>query len=319
MQKVLLIIIDDTKKISEELKTLGIYHECYSTNETNIFLKDTRFVDKVYLTSDPTIIGKLSPPIDVNKIFLIKERTVRQIISDLLLDEIGFYQKYEVDKVHVLLTTISINGQNDVTSSYLDQLKSINSLNCFYIIDQINNVELSNDLLVTGDITMIDKLKLQLSESCYHFQETAKSLEYWKLLHKYVASKVTDICAKETKFNIIVVIDFSSDMIPKIDISHIINEIVKNKSDGLDQIHMYEDIFAIGTERIMTYYMMLFQYYGNYKFCNNVRKFATNGIWDSNEYYHLPNDNIFNSKVQLTEHILHYSDVINTRINRIYI
>ncbi|VBB18584.1 hypothetical protein YASMINEVIRUS_1047 [Yasminevirus sp. GU-2018] len=99
-----------------------------------------------------------------------------------------------------------------------------------------------------------------------------------------------------------------------IDVINSIDCAVKDQHADRESISILDDAVAIGTKRVMLYYMLLYSYIGAYKPWLNVRRFTTNGVCNSDEYYKTPKHFYTDPLVQMTEHILHFSDVVTTNI-----
>jgi hypothetical protein len=100
-----------------------------------------------------------------------------------------------------------------------------------------------------------------------------------------------------------------------IELTREIDRAIKDKKT--EYIAVYDSSFAIGTIKVMSFYMLLYQYYGFYKPWLNVRKFQTNGILSSEEYYRYNKNEYMNHTVQMIEHIMHFTDVMLTTIQKV--
>jgi hypothetical protein len=88
----------------------------------------------------------------------------------------------------------------------------------------------------------------------------------------------------------------------------------KVKLDSQEAIWFCDHRFWIASNRIGKYMMLLYRYYGRYKFWTNQRSFS-----DSKQYYSQPVTKFLESSIQMREHILHFSDFILVDINPVVI
>lgn len=105
-----------------------------------------------------------------------------------------------------------------------------------------------------------------------------------------------------------------------ISLQNVITDIITDKKQNYESIRLLHDIFAIGTKRVMLYYMLLYNYIGTYKPWVNIRPFLANTNHlnpSSNKYYDISKINIVNPNIQLLEHILHFSDLVMTKLGKI--
>jgi hypothetical protein len=141
------------------------------------------------------------------------------------------------------------------------------------------------------------------------------TVRYIYLLYKYQAS--IDYATYHTNIMILMNIDNINKTynICNIGLTNMLNKIIMNKNE---KIFIHNDDIAIGTRKIMLYYMLMYAYYGKYKPWDNVRNFITNGMVSSEEYYKIDKYYYLLPKVQLSEHILHFSDILMSDIDKIF-
>ena len=154
---------------------------------------------------------------------------------------------------------------------------------------------------------------------------SVQSINWWYMLFKYqnkinyneLASDVlmvintnhiAHLIAKSTKY------DNNMHYELTFDLFKFIENASTDNGAKIESIGILNDYFAIGTKRIMLYYMLLYSYIGSYKPWLNIRKFLTNGVCDSDTYYKIPKYMYIDPVLQMTEHILHFSDIVNTII-----
>ncbi len=231
---------------------------------------------------------------------------INPIKHDYLIDHISmtymneYFQYGDINSGINSGTNINsgINSGIDINSGLDDDL-------CHSNEDDVDDEDTSkhNNISVNKFVKSMENINI-------NFKLDRKAIEYWYLLYLY-----QQYFNYNSKVDIIIVFQ-DTDKVTKIDVSEYINKLIKGKKTS-EQIYICDDIFAIGTKRIMLYYMLLYEYYGSYKPWTNVRKFLTNGIWDHKHYYKLSKEMYLTPIIQLSEHIMHFSDQIILEINEI--
>lgn len=84
-----------------------------------------------------------------------------------------------------------------------------------------------------------------------------------------------------------------------------------------DTIFMHSDIAAVGSCRVMNYYMSLYGMYGMYQFKAHLKNFTNDGIYTHDEYTALSPKFGLRSDAQLFEHIHFYTNLIITQVGPI--
>lgn len=98
------------------------------------------------------------------------------------------------------------------------------------------------------------------------------------------------------------------------------SEIDRATKQNLNQyIAVHKNNFILGTKKIIGFLMLLYQYYGYYKPWLNVRRFQTNGILSSTDYYKYDKFRYMDCNVQMIEHIMHFTDVMMTTIQKVQV
>lgn len=280
---------------------------------------------------------------------------IKELVTDLNIKNINYYSKREISrlnkisfkKIPVRLVVYGINNANNKSNIY-DMIKftvklinNMNPLENDFLIDTIIIDVLfrdSNDLDTLLDINdknikvnYIDIFDNDEDNEIFRFKEYLKSvhkskytpsineIRYWYSLYKYQTKIEYEKCNDKiilvlnmTDPNVLNINDYLRD-----NITTKINEILQD--NDTEQIHIYKDLFAFGTKRIMLYYMLLYAYLGSYKPWLNVRKFHTNGLVNSDDYYNMIRDVYVRPIIQMTEHIMHFTDIIISKVTDIQI
>jgi hypothetical protein len=322
MRYFLLVNIENNYvQLSDILKKNDIYCKYLNMKQFKRKFKQLTRVSIVCVTTSDSIYGQL-----MNMDGIIHDDTYRigienaiGFIEECRQNNIRFFKKGEYKKTHINLSLINIYQYIDDLPKYMQKLYKSGERKSF-IIDHVNNYVINENALNDEDNKLISNFKSQLSQLGYFYNLSQCNLHYWLLIYKHFDVLLKNGYSSDSQLNIIIIANVRyTKILSKIGLCEILNHLSDNKDDNIEKIYIYKDIFAIGTYKIMMYYMLLFNYYGDYKFWNNIRKFETNGMWNSIDYYDIPHEYVFNSKIQLTEHILHFSDIIPTIIERIHL
>jgi hypothetical protein len=89
---------------------------------------------------------------------------------------------------------------------------------------------------------------------------------------------------------------------------------LENSNYEHETICLFSDIVAIGSCKVMSYYMTLYNLYGSYDFKNNIRNYTNDGIFKYEDYEAMTPKLCLRSDVQLFEHIHSFTDLVITHI-----
>jgi hypothetical protein len=245
--------------------------------------------------------------------------SIEDVIDSMIIDNIQFYtrrqyMKMEKDRFkHINITLLDMTHKKSQTK-FLETLNNMDPLENDTLIENIEIIDIDSFILNTKDEEIISEIMKYFNNTnqtyTYDVLHKLYTLDMYQSMYDY-SKRFQGMLDNNKRVFIVrfddVTVDVKSLLDVFSDISHQENEI----------IYMCDTSLAIGTERVMLYYMMLFRFIGTYKPWNNVRVFNSNGIYDSDEYYSIDRNNYITHAVQLTEHILHFSDIIVTRIKPI--
>lgn len=268
-----------------------------------------RVVNLCILINDVTqkslVDGSLKNQIlDINR----QLNNVNPIKNDYLLGTVEF---------HILVSDLSSSSEVQQIVQYVDMLKHNRSVS-----DQLNDStvllyesKIQVHTLDQSDVSTIQGMMISLeNKNSYNNKKIYRFIRSLYCLYKFQASY--DVSRSLSEYMLIVNPDYtdhcSDSWIP----CEIDRAIKCNKNQ---YISVHNSRFILGTKKIMGFFMLLFQYYGYYKPWLNIRRFQTNGIVSSSEYYKYDKSRYMDLIIQMMEHIMHFTDVMMTTIQKISI
>lgn len=307
----------------------------------------------IFITSDRVLIDKIKNDFPEDHIALIKsddnidtdsvdDENEFMDINDLLLkyshDEFIYYSNRELNNIlnnidtykKINLNLVFTGDNHDKINMIIKYLKNHKIYDDKYVIspetigigfdDKITDIV---DTYIKMDSIKIDSIKNNSSidqiyqTKLYDLIDKKKYINHWQALDILVS----DIKDKDddTKNKLICIIDTNDfDLESHSHLNNILSSISKIIEEVKHEecISLYKDIYAIGTCRVMKYYMLMYRYYGSYIFKNNVRNLDENNIviFSRNEYDDLSSKYSLRSDCQLFEHMYEFSDLILTRM-----
>jgi hypothetical protein len=260
---------------------------------------------------------------------------IDDLIDDMMIEDIGFNTKREISRLHrIKYDNVKINiiyycsdlersrtikTKNEIINKIISDIKEINPVKFNCIVDSVKIIDLNDIEFSAEDDVIIKSLMNNIKNMDLEINSTYDVLKYYYLLDKYQES--LNYHTLDTDIFITVNVSGTrkdklknfNKLLVNIDIKQVINLIMIDKL--FEVIYISDDIFAIGTKKIMLYAMLLFKFIGSYKPWKNIRQFPTNGICNSKTYYKLSRKTYMSTIIQFTEHIMHFSDIILTKIN----
>lgn len=268
---------------------------------------EDKFVNKVDITKN-----------NIVKINIQCYTSIDDVIETLIIDDVKFYTRRQYTKMekdrfkHVELKILDMTSERS-KDKFIKQLKEMDPLENDTVIDDINEVNFSRLPLSTNDEEII-------TEILKYFNTISDSYTYDMLYKLYVLDMYQSLYDYSSRFDSINNINNTKNIIVvrledvNINEEELIEAFKELSHTSTELIYMCGKGFAIGTERVMLYYMTLFRYIGSYKPWKNVRVFNYNGLYSSDIYYNSDRNNYTKHEVQLNEHILHFTDIIVTQI-----
>jgi hypothetical protein len=199
------------------------------------------------------------------------------------------------------------------------------------ITQYINTMDLGSDnklfkstaslhSLTSDAIIEMDKIRMSLKNR--QVENLPKVMHHMMFL--YSLYKFQEQCnLNETQTDYIMIFGYlnqqSLDQISQINISGEMDRAIKQKLQYIAVHNTWKSLFILGTNKIMSFFMLLYQYYGYYKPWLNVRRFQTNGMMSSTEYYKYDKSQYMDYKIQMIEHIMHFTDVMMTSIQKVIV
>lgn len=257
-----------------------------------------RLSDNIFKLTNGKVFKGLSMKYFIDNM-IYESDNIQDFINDVSILGWSFYSKREIcrlERIHYKKINIQIISPCEININ----LNKADPTRNDYIITSINTDIINTDQ-DNEDMNKLTKYLRNINDNRY--TPSIKTIKYWHYLDSY--QDTFDFFNDKTD----IIILFKETANTNIDYETILNNIVRK--DKIEHIYMYEDIFAIGTKRIMLYYMLLYRYLGQYKPWLNPRKSL------SNDYYNINKRFYIDPKIQLTEHIMHFSDVVLTEITRL--
>jgi hypothetical protein len=230
--------------------------------------------------------------------------------------------------------TIVLAGKVDLTVSISNLKKILDSihhnriLSEKYVLDTIDTIYcgdnrdlLKNTLFLDKIIDFLDEKNTQHDilthikfTNMYDLVDRTKYLHYWRGLYGVLNNLQYPPTSKQINKKLIMILNISNldQSCNRIDIKNQIIDIIEYPDH--ENIYIYSDILAIGTVKIMHYYMTLYNHYGSYQFKEHIRDVSDNGILTQYQYTEMPIEVSLRSDIQLLEHIYRFSDLVMTRI-----
>jgi len=267
-------------------------------------------------------------------------------INNLLLEGYQFHSNREIGRLHrinfvtinilICCTAKSQNQLEELNNMLIQQFDMVNPMKNDYLIGTLH---IYNYLIDPSDVQLEQSYETHtISEKCLSYELIKKTyrldqsdmerinnmikwfevigvtygIKWDDIAHWYILNK---FCPTDLNVDCILVYQADHKISEMKNILHEIDYVIKqNTSIKTERIVMKGERFAIGTQKVMMYYMILYQYYGSYKPWVNVRKFQTNGLWNSDDYYQIDKEYWMDHRVQITEHIMFFSDICLTQI-----
>lgn len=343
-KKILLIVIDD-KEISKSLSVINTSHIYCDTNNPDIIKSDKyRFLNKIFLLSSEERAKDLFtifPEYRDYPVYFIGTPTTRlplnieiyqevnEPVFKIKEDYISLYTNREINNLDHLKNAKSVNldiiltGKIDYNTS-LSNLKKIvnkiknNKIYSGFLIENVRTIycgEKKELLLKVLDINTF----IQIEEDNDKLYGTIKNTNLYNLINKskyyHVWRGYYQVFSKMTDYgNLIMCLDISS-IDPKCDNIDLYDTIEKilNDSKDTESIALYKDVLAIGTQKVMRYYMTHYENYGRYDFRKEIRD--CNDAIIKKETYDIMDEKMrLRADAQLFEHIYHFGDLVMTKI-----
>lgn len=261
--------------ISEGIKYLSIKEiEFYTTK--NITVNATKIDLEVVLA------GKM----DMN----VSMGNIKKIIDSITHNQI-LSEKYVLDTIDVMYC-----GENK------ELIKNMFSLN--EVVDFIDEHNHHHDMLQHIKYTNL-----------YDLVDRTKYLYFWRGLYgalSCIRSKLKTVTSKNRRFIMIIDIAQLDQKCTQISVSDQILEMMEYVDREI--IYMHNDVMALGTTKIMSYYMTLYKYYGSYRFKEHTRDVVDCGILTKEQYFETSPKMGLKSELQLFEHIYRFTDLVMTRV-----
>jgi hypothetical protein len=254
-----------------------------TTKEIDIYTSKNITMNATKIDLNIILSGKIELSTSISKI----KRILDSIIHNRILSE-----KYVLDTID----TLYCGNKKDVVKNML----SLN--NAIDFLDEQNH---QHDMLQHIKYTNL-----------YDLVDRTKYLHYWRGLRSalnFIQTQSPEPNAIQN-IQITMVLDVSQidPLCGYINVKDQILDIL----DHLDQenIYMCSDVLAIGTTKIMHYYMTMYGYYGSYRFKEHIRDVSDNGIMSPEQYRDMPPEMTLRSDVQLFEHIHRFTDLVISRV-----
>lgn len=232
--------------------------------------------------------------------------SVNPMTNDYLIGHVDY---------HILLADTVPSAPTLDIESYINSINRNqgNNINTIKSTISVHNFTQENDQKDIDDMTISLKNKqiedlpkvvkcIKSLYNLYRFQEVHNLKDPttdYVMIYRYPDESRICACSKE------------------IVLSNEIDRAIKHKKNQYIAVH--DSSFVFGTKNIMRFFMLLYQYYGYYKPWLNVRRFQTNGIMSSAEYYGYEKSRYMDYNIQMIEHIMHFTDVMMTTIQKVQV
>jgi hypothetical protein len=274
--------------------------------------------EKIYLNliSDSQTLTKTK----LQMISMVNEKKFKNIISRIdndffiklktkqkYLNVIKFLLRVSID-VEDLLDDLEIENLNIITRKKFNILKNRKKIQIDLLVRTRKNIKINDTIKYEFKIRKIDmNQNIDENKIIDKFKLDMKinyDLSYWNFLLEYVNKNYQN----KNKFVIII-----SDTIEtkEFDINNIIIEILESKKDIL---YFDYDNYCIGKCDLVYYYCLLLNYYGLYNPEKNKRDNINSILNNFNKlqiFNYYDYKCMYNPKIQLIEHMLHYQDNVN--------
>lgn len=258
-------------------------------------------------------------------------------IRYLTTKEIEFYTTKNITDIATKINlSIILAGKVELSTSIANIKKILESiiqnqiLSEDYVLDTIDTLYcgdnkdiMKNTLALNNSIGFLDESNQQ-HDMIHHIKYTklydlvdrTKYLHFWRglntALHFIRSQKPTTSDKPNNHMIMILDIGQIDSQCTYINVKDQILDILDNPNR--ENIHMCSDVLAIGTTKIMHYYMTMYRHYGSYRFKEQIRDITDNGILSREQYDSMPHEMTLRSDIQLFEHIYRFTDLVITRV-----
>lgn len=206
---------------------------------------------------------------------------------------------------------ISEKLSDDTLSEIKAYINTIKLLSNYSMVTKSITIQSLSDM----DIADINMMYIALKNRQNSYLE--KNTCYMKTLFNLYKYQL-DISSNNIDSNYILIYNFCEhpkqtfDIYYKINLSNEFNNAIKSQTEQYIAIcNDANSLFILGTKKIILFYMLLYQYYGFYKPWENLRKLQSYYKYDKSQY--------LNYNIQMTEHLMHFTDVLLSTIEKITI
>ena len=254
-----------------------------TTKEIDIYTSKNITMNATKIDLNIILSGKIELLTPISKI----KRILDSITHNRILSE-----KYVLDTID----TLYCGDNKDVVKNMLSLNNSIDFL------DEQNHQH-----------NMLQHIKYT---NLYDLVDRTKYLHYWRGLSSALQFIQTQSSKSNMSSNIKIMMILDVSRIDPVCGYINVKDQILDILDHPDQenIYMCSDILAIGTTKIMHYYMTMYEYYGSYRFKEHNRNVSNNGIISPEQYRDMPPEMTLRSDVQLFEHIHRFTDLVISRV-----
>lgn len=294
----------------------------------------------VYIESIKSSSKNIKFPLNVEVYQNVNEPVYKYISEGaryLTIKEIEFYTTKNITANATKLDlNIILAGKVELSTSIsnikkiLDSIAHNQILSDKYVLDTIDTLYcgdnkdfMKNMLSLNNSIDFLEENDQQHDmyqhikyTNLYNIIDKTKYLHFWRglntALHFIQSQKDKTDISLNKKLTMIVDISQLDPSCGHINIKDQIFEILDN-SDR-ENIYLCSDVLAIGTTKVMQYYMTLYKHYGSYRFKEQNIDILDNGILTQEQYKKMPLAMTLRSDIQLLEHIHKFTDLVITRV-----
>jgi hypothetical protein len=282
-----------------------------------------------YVESFPSINDSMQK-LSIEEISVFTSREMRSIKSNDVV-----YQKIDIDVV--LVGKLNYKSSMSNIKKIVDCVRNNRIIGGNYVFDTVHlfycgekkdflNKFLKIDTFI--EIETIEKASKQMkmltsivdNTSMYNLIDRKKYYYTWfaysKVLEKILKDEENSIKSDIPRLTLCIDlydIDFNS---KSIDLTSMFSSMIGALNNKIEHIYYLSDNIAFGTEKIMKYYMSLYNHYGSYIFKQSLRALSENDYYSKDEYFKLNEKLSLKSEIQLFEHLYHFGDMIISKIEK---